>query len=88
MDRDSETAAGWPTGHSMIVQLREALGLFAGAMPISPQRAWEDALAEVRRVHARVRNETVVGYRWRRPDGDPVLLPAEEIDILTCTNSG
>lgn len=49
-DRDIETAAGWPSGHEMIVQLREALGLFAGAMPISPQRAWEEALAEVRRL--------------------------------------
>lgn len=49
-DRNTETAAGWPTSHSMIVQLREALGLFAGAMPITPQRAWEDALTEVRRL--------------------------------------
>lgn len=48
-DRDIETTAGWPTSHEMIVQLREALGLFAGAMPISPQQAWEEALAEVRR---------------------------------------
>lgn len=50
MDRDSETRAGWPTGHEMVVQLREALGLFAGAMPISPRTAWEEALAEVRRL--------------------------------------
>jgi len=49
-DRDIETRAGWPTGHEMIGQLREALGLFAGAMPISSQRAWEEALAEVRRL--------------------------------------
>jgi hypothetical protein len=49
-DRDIETAAGWPSSHEMIVQLREALGLFAGAMPISPQQAWEGALAEVRRL--------------------------------------
>ncbi len=49
-DRDIETRAGWPTGHEMIVQLRQALGMFAGAMPISPQRAWEEALAEVRRL--------------------------------------
>lgn len=34
----------------MIVQLREALGLFAGAMPIPPQQAWEEALEEVRRL--------------------------------------
>lgn len=47
-DRDTETQAGWPTGYSMIVQLREALGLFAGAMLISPARAWDEALTEVR----------------------------------------
>ena len=52
-DRDTETAAGWPTSHSMIVQLREALGLFAGAMPITPHQAWKDALAEVRRLRER-----------------------------------
>ena len=50
VDRDIEAAAGWPTGHEMVTQLREALGLFTGAMPISPQRAWEEALAEVRRL--------------------------------------
>lgn len=49
-DRDAETRAGWPTGHEMLVQLREALGLFAGAMPISPRQAWEEALAEARRL--------------------------------------
>lgn len=48
--RDVETAAGWPTGHEMIRQLREALGLFAGAMPISPMQAWEEALDEARRL--------------------------------------
>jgi hypothetical protein len=48
--RDSETRAGWPTGYSMVVQLREALGLFAGAMPIPAQAAWDEALAEVRRL--------------------------------------
>jgi hypothetical protein len=49
-DRDAETRAGWPTGHEMLMQIREALGLFAGAMPISPRMAWEEALAEARRL--------------------------------------
>lgn len=39
----------WPEGMEMIRQLREAVGLFAGAMPITPLRAWEQALSEVRR---------------------------------------
>lgn len=37
-----------PSAHDMTVQLREALGLFAGAMPISPRQAWDEAVAEVR----------------------------------------
>jgi histidine triad (HIT) family protein len=49
-DRDIETAAGWPTGHEMVTQLRDALGLFTGAMPISPMQAWEEALTEARRL--------------------------------------
>lgn len=52
-ERDIETAAGWPTSHSMIAQLREALGLFAGAMAISPKQVWEETLAEVRRLRER-----------------------------------
>ena len=52
-DRDIETAAGWPPGHSMLMQLREALGMFAGAMPIPPRQAWEEALAEVRQLRER-----------------------------------
>lgn len=49
-DRATEAAASWPTGHEMVVQLREALGLFSGAMPIPPQQVWEEALAEARRL--------------------------------------
>lgn len=37
-----------PTVHDLIVQLRDALGLFSGAMPISPKEAWEEALERVR----------------------------------------
>jgi hypothetical protein len=51
-DRAIEAAAGWPTAHELVVQLREALGLFAGAMPVPPQQVWEEALAEARRLAA------------------------------------
>lgn len=37
-----------PTTHDLIVELRETLGLFAGAMPISPQQAWGEAIERVR----------------------------------------
>jgi hypothetical protein len=36
-----------PTTHDLIVALRDKLGLFSGAMPISPREAWEEALAMV-----------------------------------------
>ena len=38
----------WPDGMEMIRQLREAVGLFSGAMPITPEEAWEEALDKVR----------------------------------------
>lgn len=49
-DRAIEAAAGWPTAHDLVVHLRDALGLFSGAMPVPPQQAWEEALAEARRL--------------------------------------
>jgi hypothetical protein len=36
-----------PTTHDLIVELRDALGLFSGAMPISPKQAWEEAIDTV-----------------------------------------
>lgn len=41
---ESNMQEGWPDGMEMIRQAREALGMFAGAMPITPQQAWEEAL--------------------------------------------
>jgi hypothetical protein len=38
----------WPDGMTMVRQLRDTLGLFSGAMPVSPKQAWEEALARVR----------------------------------------
>lgn len=35
----------------MIRELRSALGLFAGAMPVSPKEAWEEAIGEVDKLH-------------------------------------
>ena len=36
----------------LVQELRRELGLFDGAMPIAPKEAWEQALAEVRRLRA------------------------------------
>lgn len=38
----------WPDGMEMIRQVREALGMFAGAMSITPKVAWEQALERAR----------------------------------------
>jgi hypothetical protein len=45
-------ATGWPDGMEMIRQVREAVGLFAGAMPITPQQAWQEALETLDRLTA------------------------------------
>jgi hypothetical protein len=41
----------WPDGFWFIEQLREAVGLPVCALPITPKRAWEEAIAQVRRLH-------------------------------------
>lgn len=45
---------GQPHPQDLIADLREALGLFAGAMPVTPQEAWEEAINEVHRLRERV----------------------------------
>lgn len=37
-----------PEPIDLVRELRETLGLFAGAMPCSPQEAWNEALDKVR----------------------------------------
>lgn len=39
-----------PDPRDLVRELREALGMFAGALPYSPKQAWEEAIAEVRRI--------------------------------------
>ena len=34
----------------LVQELRRTVGLFDGAMPISPKQAWEEAIAEVERL--------------------------------------
>ena len=51
---DALLAAGFinPSPIDLVQELRQALGLFYGAMAISPKEAWEEALDEVKRVVA------------------------------------
>lgn len=42
-------ASDWPEGMELVRQLREALGLRVPA-PITPARAWQEALDEVKRM--------------------------------------
>lgn len=39
----------WPDPHDFIAQLREAVGLFVGALPVPPKVAWDEAVAVARR---------------------------------------
>lgn len=43
------TTDSWPDPHDFIIELRQAVGLFAGAMPIPPKVAWDEAVAVARR---------------------------------------
>lgn len=54
---------GRPDHQEMIRRLREALGLFAGAMPITPEEAFEEALAECLRLSGR-------GHVYKPPLGE------------------
>lgn len=38
-----------PDLHALVRELRAAVGLFDGAMPVTPQEAWEEAINEVRK---------------------------------------
>jgi hypothetical protein len=49
---DDTCSHGRPNHQDLIRELREALGLFAGAMPITPKVAWEEAIAEAKRLRA------------------------------------
>lgn len=46
---DSDMASE-PDVRQLVSELRNALGMFDGAMPISPKQAWDEAIAEVRRL--------------------------------------
>lgn len=56
----------WPEPHQFIVDLREAVGLFARDMPIPPKVAWEEAVAVARRA-VRERDE----YEAATPAPEP-----------------
>lgn len=49
----------------LVRELREALGMFAGAMPITPQQAWEEALDEVRMLRQGWCANCMDRERWR-----------------------
>ena len=44
----------------LVRELREAVGLFAGAMPITPKQAWDQAIAEVKLLRAADHHECPV----------------------------
>lgn len=48
--RYRESFEAEPSTHDLIVELRETLGLFAGAMPVTPKQAWDEAILRVRQL--------------------------------------
>lgn len=47
---------GRPNHQDLILELREAAGLFAGAMALTPKEAWDEAIAEVRSLRSEVQD--------------------------------
>lgn len=62
-----------PTAHELTVELREALGLFAGAMACSPKQAWAEAIELVKRNRAALSAPAQDAQAARVPD----LVPLE-----------
>jgi hypothetical protein len=63
-----------PTPTELVRELRDAVGLFSGAMPISPRQAWDEAIAVAKRaVHERD------AYEAARPVAGPAGQPCPHI---------
>jgi hypothetical protein len=46
----ADTERSEPTLIDLVQELRHAVGLFDGAMTITPKQAWEEAIAEIKRL--------------------------------------
>lgn len=65
------------TPQDLCAELREALGLFAGAMPVSPRVAWEEAMAKVG--DARVARNNMAAALQRALYGEPYTVAAFDV---------
>jgi hypothetical protein len=64
-------SVGWPEPIEFIRQLRRTVGLFDGAMPITPKQAWEEALDRVRvAMEGHPMGEHPSWWDWRCPSCD------------------
>lgn len=63
-----------PTPIDLVRELREALGMFAGAMPITPQQAWDEALERVRGLAQGRCHVCMEEDRGDWPHGEPRLV--------------
>lgn len=61
MTPTADSGARTPDLIDLVRELRETVGLPAGALPITPKQAWEEALAEV----SRLRTFASSGMCWR-----------------------
>lgn len=62
---------GEPDRLDLIRELRQVLGLFSGAMSISPKQAWEEAIDEVRGLRQGRCASCMENDRGRRTTTDP-----------------
>lgn len=58
-----------PTLIDLVRELREAVGLFAGAMPITPKAAWDEAIEKVKRLNGGLCSECLRKDEQALPEG-------------------
>ena len=66
-----------PSALDLVRELREALGLFSGAMPVTPKHAWDEALTQVTRLKAASSPSPLALHRERLIDALRPLLLAQ-----------
>lgn len=83
---DDICSHGRPDHQELVRQVREAAGMFAGAMPITPKEAFERALVEIRRLKTdQDRLPASLDRMWKdhqcqRPDLEAIVRGLAQVD--------
>lgn len=65
-----------PNPIDLVKELRQALGMFSGAMSISPKEAWDEAIEQVKWLRNQVGSEAKWEAKWNDyVNSDPMEMP-------------